>query len=72
VAALAKAEGLPDFDGGALARIVEFGMRQAGDRERVLSVTGAESTTLRGRRRTYAREEARDQQVTARTRRPRP
>ncbi len=37
VAALATAEGLPAFDGGALARIVEFGMREAGDRKRRLS-----------------------------------
>ncbi len=38
VAALAQREGLPPFDGGALARIVEFGMRMAGDRSRVLSM----------------------------------
>jgi predicted ATP-dependent protease len=38
VAALAQREGLPPFDGGALARIVEFGMRKAGDRSRVLSM----------------------------------
>jgi predicted ATP-dependent protease len=38
VAALAKTEGLPEFDGSALARVVEFGMRQAGDRKRLLSV----------------------------------
>ncbi len=38
VAALCKRENLPPFEGGALARIVEFGMRQAGDRQRVLSM----------------------------------
>ncbi len=38
VAALCKREHLPAFEGGALARIVEFGMRQAGDRARVLSM----------------------------------
>ncbi len=38
VAALCKRENLPPFDGGALARIVEFGMRQAGDRQRLLSM----------------------------------
>jgi predicted ATP-dependent protease len=35
---LARREKLPSFDGGALARIVEFGMRMAGDHERVLSL----------------------------------
>jgi predicted ATP-dependent protease len=38
VGALMKTEGLPEFDGSALARVVEFGMRQAGDRKRLLSV----------------------------------
>ncbi len=38
VAALTAAEGLPGFDGGALARVVEFGMREAGDRTRLLSM----------------------------------
>jgi predicted ATP-dependent protease len=38
VSDLGRSEGLPAFDGGALARIVEFGMRQAGDRKRLLSV----------------------------------
>lgn len=38
VAALAKAEDLPPFDGEALARLVQFGMREAGDRKRLLSV----------------------------------
>jgi len=38
VAALCKRENLPPFDGGALARIVEFGMRQAGDRQRLLGM----------------------------------
>jgi ATP-dependent Lon protease len=38
VGALARRENLPQFDGGALARIVEFGMRMAGDRERVLAL----------------------------------
>lgn len=38
VAALARRENLPPFDGGALARIVEHGMRLAGDRSRMLTV----------------------------------
>ena len=38
IAALASVEKLPPFEGGALARIVEFGMRTAGDRRRLLSV----------------------------------
>ena len=38
VAALCKRENLPPFEGGALARIVEFGMRVAGDRNRMLSM----------------------------------
>jgi predicted ATP-dependent protease len=38
VAALSAAEGLPAFDGAALARIVEFGMREAGDRKRLVSM----------------------------------
>lgn len=38
VGALARREHLPAFDGDALQRIVEFGMRMAGDRDRVLSV----------------------------------
>jgi len=37
VAAVARKENLPPFDGGALARIVEFGMRMAGDRSRVVT-----------------------------------
>lgn len=37
VAALAKNEQLPRFDGAALARIIEFGMRMAGERGRVLT-----------------------------------
>jgi predicted ATP-dependent protease len=37
VGALARREHLPPFDGSALERLVEFGMRQAGDRERVLT-----------------------------------
>jgi predicted ATP-dependent protease len=37
VAQLAKAESLPTFDGAALARLVEFGMRLAGDRRRVVT-----------------------------------
>jgi predicted ATP-dependent protease len=37
VGALARREHLPPFDGPALQLIVEFGMRQAGDRERVLA-----------------------------------
>jgi predicted ATP-dependent protease len=38
VGALARRENLPGFDGAALQRIVEFGMRLAGDRDRVLSM----------------------------------
>jgi predicted ATP-dependent protease len=38
VAALARREKLPPFDESALVRIVEFGMRMAGDRDRVLSM----------------------------------
>lgn len=38
LAELAKREHLPSFDGGALARIVEYGMRRAGERGRVLTL----------------------------------
>ncbi|HLH76627.1 MAG TPA: ATP-binding protein [Candidatus Binataceae bacterium] len=38
IAALASQEQLPTFDGGALARIVEYGMRLAGERGRVLTL----------------------------------
>ncbi|HUO05046.1 MAG TPA: AAA family ATPase [Candidatus Binataceae bacterium] len=38
VGALARREKLPPFEAGALARIVEFGMRMAGDRARVLAM----------------------------------
>lgn len=38
VGALARRENLPPFDAAALARIVEFGMRMAGDRTRVLAM----------------------------------
>ena len=38
VGALARRENLPAFDGAALQRIVEFGMRLAGDRDRVASI----------------------------------
>jgi predicted ATP-dependent protease len=38
VGTLARRENLPPFDAGALARIVEFGMRMAGDRTRVLAM----------------------------------
>ena len=38
VGALARKENLPPFDAGALAKIVEFGMRMAGDRSRVLAM----------------------------------
>lgn len=38
VGELARREKLPAFEGGALARIVEFGMRMAGDHERVVSL----------------------------------
>ena len=38
VGALARREQLPEFDGPALQRIVEFGMRLAGDRTRVVSM----------------------------------
>jgi ATP-dependent Lon protease len=38
VGTLARRESLPPFDGEALARIVEFGTRLAGDRDRVLAL----------------------------------
>jgi predicted ATP-dependent protease len=38
VGAIVRRENLPSFDGTALQRIVEFGMRLAGDRDRVLSM----------------------------------
>jgi predicted ATP-dependent protease len=38
VGALARREHLPPFEAGALARIVEYGMRMAGDRTRVLAM----------------------------------
>jgi len=38
VGTLARREGLPRFDADALARIVEFGTRLAGDRDRVLAL----------------------------------
>jgi predicted ATP-dependent protease len=38
VGELARRENLPGFDGAALQRIVEHGMRLAGDRDRVLSM----------------------------------
>jgi ATP-dependent Lon protease len=38
VGALARRENLPPFSGTALSKIVEFGMRQAGDRTRVLAM----------------------------------
>jgi predicted ATP-dependent protease len=38
VGAVARRENLSSFDGTALQRIVEFGMRLAGDRDRVLSM----------------------------------
>ncbi len=38
VASVVQREKLPIFDGGALARIVEFGMRMAGDRDRVMTL----------------------------------
>ncbi len=38
VAWLARSEQLPPFDGAALARIVEYGMRLAGERGRVLTM----------------------------------
>ncbi|HUY25825.1 MAG TPA: AAA family ATPase [Candidatus Binataceae bacterium] len=38
VGSLARREGLPPFSGDALRRIVEYGMRQAGDRTRVLAM----------------------------------
>jgi ATP-dependent Lon protease len=64
VAALAKTEGLPEFDGSALARIVEFGMRQAGDRNRLLSVM--EPIDDLARESAYYAREANDNQVSAR------
>src|SRR5258708_15041371 len=38
VGELVRRESLPPFDGDALARIVQFGMRLAGDRARMLAV----------------------------------
>jgi predicted ATP-dependent protease len=38
VAALARRENLPEFDGLALRRVVEYGMRMAGERGRVVSM----------------------------------
>jgi predicted ATP-dependent protease len=38
VGAVQRREGLPSFDGEALGRMVEFGMRLAGDRDRVASM----------------------------------
>ena len=38
VGALARRENLPPFEAGALEKIVEFGMRMAGDRSRVLAM----------------------------------
>jgi len=38
VGAVQRREGLPSFDGQALGRMVEFGMRLAGDRDRVASM----------------------------------
>src|SRR5208282_2221367 len=38
VGTLARRENLPPFEAGALAKIVEFGMRMAGDRSRVLAM----------------------------------
>src|SRR3984885_55344 len=38
VGALARKENLPPFDASALAKIVEFGMRMAGDRSRVVAM----------------------------------
>jgi predicted ATP-dependent protease len=64
VSALAKTEGLPDFEGGALARIVEFGMRQAGDRKRMSSVM--EPIDDLAREAAYYAREAHDNQVGAR------
>jgi len=37
VGEVARRENLPPFEGGALARIVQFGMRLAGDRTRILA-----------------------------------
>ncbi len=38
VGTLARTENMPPFDASALARIVQFGMRMAGDRSRVLAM----------------------------------
>jgi predicted ATP-dependent protease len=38
IAELGRRENLPPFDSGAIAKVVEFGMRMAGDRGRVLSL----------------------------------
>ncbi len=65
VSALAKTRRVcPTFDGGALARIVEFGMRQAGDRKRLSSVM--EPIDDLAREAAYYAREANDNQVSAR------
>jgi predicted ATP-dependent protease len=64
VSALAKSEGLPDFDGAALARIVEFGMREAGDRKRLSSVM--EPIDDLTREAAYYARESKDREVGAR------
>jgi ATP-dependent Lon protease len=38
VGALARREDLPQFEGGAIERIVQYGMRLAGDRSRMLAI----------------------------------
>ena len=52
VGALARKENLPPFDASALAKIVEFGMRMAGDRDRECSRCSSRSTISRASRRT--------------------
>jgi ATP-dependent Lon protease len=64
VASLTQSEGLPPFDGDALARIVEFGMRAAGDRKRLLSVM--EPIDDLARESAYYAREENDKQVRAR------
>jgi predicted ATP-dependent protease len=64
VASLTQSEGLPAFDGDALARIVEFGMRAAGDRKRLLSVM--EPIDDLARESAYYAREENDKQVRAR------
>jgi predicted ATP-dependent protease len=63
VAWLARSEHLPPFDGAALARIVEYGMRLAGERGRVLTLM--EPIDDLAREAAYFATRAGDREVTA-------